>query len=59
MACLRAMEALVEVATEPPRAVRVSVASHIVRSAGAVLVWCSVMDVAATCQPLIIVWCRA
>jgi hypothetical protein len=34
MACVCATEALVEVGTVPPRAVRVSVACNIVRSAG-------------------------
>ncbi len=34
MACVSATEALVEVGTVPPRAVRVSVASSIVRFAG-------------------------
>ncbi len=54
MACVHAMDSLVEVGTMPS-----SVACRIVRSANSLLSWRSALDTVARCGPLNTVWCHA
>jgi hypothetical protein len=59
MACVRAREALVEVGTVPPRAVRCLLLLVSCTLLVTVLGRRSALNIAATCQPPNIAWCRA